>query len=211
MKKLLISLVAVAVCLPVSAKKKDIRWDFGAYAALSYNASFPLPERMVTSGLGLDLSLANLKFYAAPGTVLSVGFLNFMADFHYLRKGSMFLDNGIAVSAVHDARSKAHIGDFSFSFPVGITQKFYGYWAASLFVAPGVGFFSYNNDYIEGGTHHRNAFYPTTGRTGFRLDIKAAVWYQDVGLIVRYRPVAFRTAENGKMLQTVSFGIALRY
>ena len=46
MKKLLISLVAVAVCLPVSAKKKDIRWDFGAYAALSYNASFPLPERM---------------------------------------------------------------------------------------------------------------------------------------------------------------------
>ena len=211
MKKLLISLLAAAICLGASAGKKDVRWDFGAYAALSYNASFPLPGRMVTSGLGFDLSLINFKIYAAPGTALSVGILDFMADFHYLRRGSMFLSDGVAARAIDDARSKAHIGDFSFSFPLGITQKFNGYWSASFFVAPGVGFISYNNDYIEGETRHRDTFYPTRGRTGFRLDVKAAVWYQDIGLVVRYRPVAFRTVENGQNLQTFSIGLAVRY
>ena len=68
MKKLLVTLVAAAVCIGASAEKKDIRWDFGAYAALSYNASFPLPDRMVTSGLGFDLSLINFKIYVAPST-----------------------------------------------------------------------------------------------------------------------------------------------
>ena len=211
MKKLLITLVAAAVCIGASAEKKDIRWDFGAYAALSYNASFPLPDRMVTSGLGFDLSLINFKIYVAPSTFLSVGILDFMADFHYLRKGSMFLNDGYAVPAIEDARSKAHTADFSFNFPIGISQRIGGYWAASLYVAPGVGFISYNNDYIEGETHHRDAFFPSVGRAGFRLDVKAAVWYQDIGLIVRYRPVAFKTAGTGKSLQTISVGLAVRY
>ena len=78
-------------------------------------------------------------------------------------------------------------------------------------MAPGVGLISYHNNHILGDIHHWDRFYPTQGRVGFRLDLKAALWFEDVALYFRYRPVTYTFADSGQKTNTFSVGLAFRY
>ena len=224
MKKLFAFAFAAVVCVNALAQKDMIpysRWDFGGYIAPSYNYVTGSPENMKHSGFGLDICLFQLEYKASRNTTLSLGLLDMQIDFRYLQKGYHFItvatgfgtgtDYYVSTApSTEDARSKSHIRDFSFMFPLGFTQRITSRWGTSLYVSPGVGLISYNNDYIAGGLHYKDCVYPTSRRASFRLDIKAMVWCEDVGLMLRYQPVGFSLSTEHKQ-QTFSVGLAFRF
>jgi hypothetical protein len=197
----------------------------GGYNAISFNSISNTPEHMSRAGLGLDLCLYQVEYQVARNTILSLGLVDLQFDFRYLKKGYTFayqLPDGVAPASSlspdypayishseQDARAKAHMTDFAFMFPIGFTQRFSTRWSGSLYVTPGVGLVSFRNDWIEDGIHHKDHFHPTSHRAGFRLDVKALVWFEDMGLYLRYQPVGPRIQEKQQNL--FSLGLAFRY
>ena len=182
----------------------DSKWDLGATFGVTYNYSFNAPSGLSNSGLGLDLSLFEMQWNGWKGGSLTLGILDFIFDWQFLLKGNAFTgtDGGI----VPAADGKGYRSDVTFGFPVGINQQFGKDFGISLIAVPGVGLYRYNNDYILAGVHHEDSLYPTKGRVGFRLNLKAIIWYNDFGVLVRYQPLA-----SPDMNTTVlSVGIALR-
>ena len=197
-------------------KFEDTTWDIGGRSAITYNYVSNVPNNMSHSGLGLDFCIMEGQFHLSRGSVLSLGLLDLQIDFRYLQKGYVFHSIGGIVPALQDSRAKGYLTDFTFSFPFGYTQKFTSRLAASLFVAPGVGLVRYRSDYIDGDVHYKNSYYPIRNRAGFRLDLKAVLWFEDLGLVVRYQPVGLNTlrapGESGSgNTTTFSIGIAFCY
>jgi hypothetical protein len=48
--------------------------------------------------------------------------------------------------------------------------------------------------------------YPVNGHVGFRLNLKAVIWYSDFGVVLRYQPIASK--DMGTTM--LSVGIAFR-
>lgn len=223
MKKLLVIALLAAIGTHAAAQREVLfsKWDMSGNGAISYNVATPTPDNMSVHGLGLDLCLFQIDYKPALNTTLSVGLLDLLLDFRYLQKGYVFQSHstgfgnaGTVVTierAAQDARAKAHLRDLTFSFPLGITQRLAPRWSVSASVAPGVGLIAYHTDYILGDMHHNEDFHPTRGRVGFRLDVKAALWFEDLGLYFRYRPVGYTLAGSDKNTHTFSVGLAFRY
>lgn len=223
MKKLFVITLFSTLCLSAAAQREIVnsRWDMGGSAAISYNLVSNAPQNMSPHGLGLDFCLFQIEYRPAAHTALSLGLLDLMLDFRYLQKGYVFENlitglgssnsNVVIVRANEDARAKGNMTDFTFAFPLGITQRLAPRWSVSAYVIPGIGLVSYNTNYIFGGIHHKDRFYPTSGRAGFRLDVKAVVWFEDLGLFFRYRPIGFTPAGNDKKMGTFSAGLTFRY
>ena len=223
MKKLLVISLLAALCTSAAAQKEILcsPWDMGGVHAISYNYATHTPQNMSHHGLGLDLCLFQVEYKLNHNTSFTLGVLDLLLDFRYLEKGYVFetKETGFGSSgsvitierAPQDARAKANMTDFCFSFPLGITQRLAPRWQVSAYVAPGVGLISYHNNHILGDIHHRDRFYPTQGRVGFRLDLKAALWFEDVALYFRYRPVSYTFADSGQKTNTFSVGLAFRY
>lgn len=234
----ILSLTAFAQTATHSYKFEDSLFDFGGRIGISYNNVSNVPDGMSRSGLGLDFCIMDLQYRVAPNSILSLGVLDLQIDFRYLQKGNVFYASyynpqqpntslvygyldvfsdinfgniPFILKALEDSRAKARLSDFTFSFPLGFTQKFGSRWAASLFVAPGVGLISYRNDYISGEVHHKDKFYPTKNRAGFRLDLKAVVWFEDMGLQLRYQPVGFTLPNSENKNRTFSVGLVFNY
>jgi hypothetical protein len=188
-------------------KFHDTPWNIAGRIGISYNIVNNVPEGMSRSGLGLDFCLLEGQYMITRNSIVSVGLLDLQLDFRYLQKGKIFgsIPMGFIYKADEDSRAKAHLRDFVFSFPIGYTQRFSSQWAASFFVAPGLGLIRYYNDYIAGDVHYTDNFYPIHERTGFRLDLKAIVWYEDMGLTLRYQPVGHNKQS------TFSIGLAFCY
>ena len=215
MMKKLFALVAMAV-ISLSAlaqttynyyKFEDTAWNVAGHVAISYNIVNNVPEGMSRSGLGLDFCIVEGQYMITKNSIVSLGLLDIQLDFRYLQKGKIFgsYPMGGIYKAQEDSRAKAHVRDLAFSFPFGFTQRFNSRLAASIYVAPGLGLIRYHNNYIAEDVHYKDNFFPIHGRTGFRLDLRAIVWYEDLGLMVRYQPVGFNKQS------TFSVGLAICY
>ncbi|MBO4624285.1 MAG: hypothetical protein J5646_02160 [Bacteroidales bacterium] len=237
MKKLFVSALLATIGFSALAqtaygtyKFEDSTWNIGGRFAIGYNYVTNVPDHMSHSGLGLDFCIMEGQYFITPNSILSLGLLDLQIDFRYLQKGYIFSpveyypDYGHAsgtnlpdgnIAGIHqasqDSRAKGHMTDFTFSFPFGFTQKFSSRLAASVYVAPGVGLIRYNSDYISGDVHYKNGYYPNKNRAGFRLDLKAILWFEDLGLVVRYQPVGFTIADGGHKSNTFSVGLAFCY
>ena len=75
-----------------------------------------------------------------------------------------------------------------------------------LQAVPGIGLYGYQNEFVENGMRHKDYLYPDKGRVGFRLNLKATIWYSDFGVLVRYNPLASK--DFGTTI--LSVGIAFR-
>jgi hypothetical protein len=224
-----IGLSAMAQTAYGTYKFEDSTWNIGGRFAITYNYVTNVPDHMSHSGLGLDFCIMEGQYFLTPNSILSLGLLDLQIDFRYLQKGYRFSPfyypsytsasgaNSLAdsiggiVQAPQDSRSKGHLTDFTFSFPFGFTQKFSSRLAASVYVAPGVGLIRYNSDFISGDVHYKDSYYPTRNRASFRLDLKAILWFEDLGLMVRYQPVGFTIADSGHKTNTFSVGLAFCY
>ena len=203
----IISLSALAQTSYNYYKFEDTAWNVAGHIGISYNLVNNVPEGMSRSGLGLDFCILEGQYMITKNSIVSLGILDIQLDFRYLQKGNIFesVPMGDIYRAAEDSRAKAHITDVAFSFPFGFTQRFSSRWAASLFVAPGLGLIRYHNDYIADDVHYHDNFYPIRERTGFRLDLKAIVWFEDMGLMLRYQPIGFNKQS------TFSVGLAVCY
>ena len=203
----IISLSALAQSSYNYYKFEDTAWNVAGRIGISYNLVNNVPEGMSRSGLGLDFCILEGQYMITKNSIVSLGILDIQLDFRYLQKGNIFesVPMGDIYRAAEDSRAKTHITDVAFSFPFGYTQRFSSRWAASLFVAPGLGLIRYHNDYIADDVHYHDNFYPIRERTGFRLDLKAIVWFEDMGLMLRYQPIGFNKQS------TFSVGLAVCY
>ena len=168
----------------------DSKWDMGIMFGATYNYSFNAPAGLSNSGWGLDLSLFEMHWKGWKGGSLTVGILDMMFDWQYLQKGFAFDGNGnIFNDLVREG--KGHRSNVFFGFPLGFNQQFSKDFGISLQAVPGFDFYSYRNEYIDvTNIKHKETLYPTKGRVGFRLNLKAVIWYSDFGVIVRYSPLA---------------------
>lgn len=210
MRKLFVTLLLGAASTLAFAQHSTPDFDPDGWLAVGYNYNLNVPDGMVHSGLCIDLCLFEYGFPVRATTTLSVGILDLQIDQRFLKKDALFNHDG-TVSFLGVTGATSSMRDFVFSFPLGVRQKLGGAWGASLYVAPGVGLISYQNKYVEDNMRHRHNVSPVNGRAGFRLDIKAAVWYQDLGLYLRYQPVGFNPKDSEHKIQTLSVGLALRY
>lgn len=211
MKKLVSAAFAVLILASASAREKDSKWDISGYAGASYNSIVSVPDNMSHSGLGLDFCLIRAEYGLSRKTSATLGILDLQIDYRYLDKGHMFQDIPFRiVTAPEDAKAKSHMRDFAFSFPVGISYHINSRCAAELAVAPGVGCVSYFNDYIQDDIRHKDRFRPNSDRWGFRLDAKAMVWYEDLGLYLRFQPVGV-PSDSCRPRVTFSAGLAARF
>lgn len=217
MKKLLLTSLIALFSMSAFASDSDSNWDFSFRAGVTYNFVNNIPEGMSHSGVGVELAIIELGFPVSSSTTLSLGLLDLQWDSRYLEKDRVFQDERSTfghpgmVDPYEVDGAKAHLSDFTFTFPLGISQKFSGKWGASLFVAPGVGRVSYKNSYTYYNIKHRDSFQPTKNRFGFRLDVRAIIWYEDLGFTLRYQPIGFTAVGMEKSMQTFSAGLSFRF
>lgn len=213
MKKVLFASIIALIGIGAAAQERESNWKLDGHIAAMYNYAINVPDGMSHSGVGFDFKLIELCCKVSPATQLSLGLLDVQTDTRYLQKGNLFASTdilGVGTIVPQDG-AKSRFYDISFLFPIGITQEFGNGWGGSLWVSPGFGRISYSNKYSTLGATHDDTFVPDKGRTGFRLDIKAAIWHQDVGLLLRYQPVGFTPDGQEKKIQTLSLGLAIRY
>lgn len=220
----IISLSALAQTTATYYKFEDTAWNIAGRVGVTYNFVTGVPDNMSHSGLGLDFCLFEGQYWLSEKSMFSLGVLNLELDFRYLRKGYIFSTGTITESGLandgpwdvirrvsEDSRAKAHFTDLVFSFPFGFTQKLANRWDVSVYVAPGLGLVRYRNNYIYENIHYNNNYYPVHHRTGFRLDLKAVIWHEDMGLLLRYQPIGFTHTVSDKKNQTLSIGLTFRY
>ena len=208
-----ISLSALAQTYSHYYKFEETPWNLSGHIGISYNYVSNVPSGMSHSGLGTDFCLLEGQYMITRNNILSLALLDLQIDLRYLQKGNIFGSTpmGAIYKAQEDSRAKARLVDFCFSFPFGYTHRFNSQWAASVYVAPGLGLIRYRNDYIADDVHYKDNFYPVRDRTGFRLDIKAIVWFEDMGLTLRYQPIGFTPFEAPGRSNTFSIGLAFCY
>lgn len=193
MKKLLTSLLLSALCVSAFAQKfedpfKDSKWDLCSQMGFTYNHNFNSPAGVSASGFGMEVMPIEMQWKGWRGGSLSIGILDMFFDWQYLQKGYSF--TGYAGDIVPIGEGKGNRFDLTLGFPVGINQQFSKDFGMSLSVVPGIGFYSYHNNYVMAGVRHKEALYPTEGHVGFRLNLKAVIWYSDFGVVLRYQPIA---------------------
>lgn len=219
MKKLffLCVLALTGICA-AAQEKEDVTesgdMDGGGYTNIFYNYNIGVPHGMSSHGWGIDLS--GMEFRWAPGNghnIFSVSVVDLSFDIHYMERGHMLAlsdDQGKIIPAGEGkSRLVSSINDFGVTLPLGYTYEA-SRWAAGIYVAPGVSFAEFRNSYLQDGWRHYDSFERDEARVSFRLDIKAGFWFDDFGIMLRYRPFpAFRT-DIFPSYNTVSVGVSFR-
>ena len=189
----------------LNVKIGESKWEVNPTFGFTYNYSFNAPAGLSNSGWGMDFSVLEMQWNGWKGGAITLGIFDFIVDFQFLQKGFAF--DGLTAGGIMLANEgKGQRTDFSFGFPVGINQNFGEDFGISLVAVPGIGFYTYKNNYNDAGFHHSDTLYPRSNRTSFSLDLKATIWYGNFGVLVRYQPLATKDMNT----TVLSVGIALR-
>lgn len=214
MKKLFAYLILTSVCCAAFAQDEndsDSRWSVGTVDSfLLYNYNIGIPEGMQGNGYGMDFNLLDVRYNAWRGGNISLGVLDLSLNYCYPDKGLSFNPDGTILRVASDNVKKSYLNDISFTFPIGISQEFgsskLGF---SLYVAPGFGWASYYNDIVTDGIRTKVTYSRVKEKIEFRLQAKAVFWYDDLGVMLRYCPLAV-AGENGPR-QSFSIGLCIKY
>ena len=226
MRKLFTVLMLASVCMSAAAKSdvfdfdvdkdvnisvfdKDSKWDLGLQIGFLYNYNKNTDLDLRRSGFGFELNILELRYQAWKTGYLTFGILNIYFDNQYLYKGKKFTSAGI----INATDGEGHLCDYSFSIPVGVTQKLGRKVGVSLYVLPGIGLVNYVSSYMDDSTtvriRHKDTIYDVDNRVDFRLDMKGVLWYGDLGLELRYRPV--KAKNNWYATNIFSVGAVIRF
>lgn len=202
MRKFLTVLLAAAVCTAAMGQNikdsiwgevqkpdfGDSKWDVGVTMSFMYNHTLGAPSGLSSSGFGMEIAPLEMQWKGWRGGAITLGILDMFFDWQYLVKGHSFADvHGTIVPALD---GKGDRFDFSLGFPVGLSQQFSSRFGISISAVPGIGIYRYKNEYIALGARHNDKFFPLEKRAGFRLNLKATLWYSDFGIVFRYQPLA---------------------
>lgn len=178
--------------------------------SLGYSHLFNAPAEVNASGFGLDWDIVSL--HIKPGRnahTISIGLLDLAFNVHSLKKDYAFDDHsGFIARPESWKKSTANLAEFDINFPIGYLydskQVSFGLWAS-----PGVGFNSFQNTFREDGFRHRNTY---GNRSSFRLNVKAAIWYRNLGIFAQYYPLAYTPKGTSYASYTaLTAGISLKF
>jgi hypothetical protein len=109
------------------------------------------------------------------------------------------------------------------SLQLGYVHEF-GDWKVGVAVLPGIGLTTERNSYstvISPATdvlHFRNPYHRApyfqdnaSGNLGFRLGIKAGVWYRNLGVSVSYYPAGLGPTSFAKRYDMVKVGLSYKF
>lgn len=208
MKKVFAFLAAFCVCFGAFAQESRILDDWSdnielgdnefvtpfSYISFFYNHNLGALEGQSRHGLGFEVATAFLGFDIWKGARLSLGLLDFCADFSETIQGYAYAStDGNTITPINTSllpvelkNAESKCSSFAFLFPVTYTQKLgSSHWDLALLAAPGVGFDSFNNKYTLDNIEHNNKL-NLKKNAYFRLNLSAYVRYHGLGFGVRY-------------------------
>ena len=164
------------------------KWDVGVTLSFTYNHTLNAPSGLSSSGFGLEIAPVEMQWKGWRGGAITLGILDLFFDWQYLVKGHSFAD--VKGNIIPTTDGKGDRFDFSLGFPVGLSQQFSDKFGISISAVPGMGMYRYKNEYTTPDARHKDKFSPLEKRAGFRLNLKATLWYDDFGVVFRYQPLA---------------------
>lgn len=223
MKKVFATLAALGLCFVAFAQNSSILddWDHAmeerdcddvfssfSYTNVTYNNIIGTTEGEVRSGWGIELSALHLGFKPWKNGRFTLGLFDMAFDFSYLAKGYYYAagNNAMLVNKNAPDGTRSSMTRFAYMFPLGYIHSFGDSTCSVAFlVSPGVGWDRYRNLYNQNYIHHEEDLSMNRGAY-FRMDLKAMVWFRNVGFVARYTfPKNFQAGPS-----IVSAGISLR-
>lgn len=216
MKKFIAILFMAGLCLSAAAQKLD-SIDTGspidAQISFTYGYNINPAAGMNHSGWGFEVSSIYLGRNPWKNGYLTVGLLDFSVDYSYLQHGWGFIPTvdrtdivtGQGIEAGENTLTNCSSANFAFTFPLGYIHQFGDKVKAGAFVAPGVGWTTYNNKFTTEKLEW-NENYSVRKDAYFRLNLQAYVWFDDMGVVVRY---AFPKAFKGAGIASVGVSLVL--
>lgn len=199
---------------------------------LGYSYQFEGPSQINASGLHGEISILELRYRPWRGADVFTCGISAYFDRHNLKKGKIF--EGSLGETFIDApdnylEPKANTGERIISLNIGYIHE-WGSLKAGIFVSPGYGNTIRKNTYklsmpeISGpvstgvgiqGSRRASDVDRTdqfSGDDGFRLAVKAGIWYEGVGLVLGWRfGGSVGSTANWPRRDAVILGIAVRY
>ena len=210
----------------VTHKNVKPAWSVVALSSVEIGASyaFDVPDAMTPLGYYAEATLLELQ--ARPwrnGNLFSVG-VTLSTDRHYLKKNQFaFGDDGSMVQLPPMANCLSMSIERAVSLQLGYVHEF-GDWKVGVAVLPGIGLTTERNSYstvISPATdvlHFRNPYHRApyfqdnaSGNLGFRLGIKAGVWYRNLGVSVSYYPAGLGPNSFAKRHDMVKVGLSYKF
>ena len=210
----------------VTHKNVKPAWSVVALSGVEIGASYAIgvPDAMTPLGYSAEATLLELQ--ARPwrnGNLFSAG-VTFSTDRHYLKQDQFaFGDDGSLVPLPPMANCLSMSIERAVSLQLGYVHEF-GDWKVGLFLLPGIGLTTERNSYSTvispdsdvlrfRDPYHRAPYFQdnASGNLGFRLGIKAGVWYRNVGLSVGYYPAGVGPTSFAKRYDMVKVGLSIRY
>ena len=208
MKKLFTVIFMAAVCCGAFAQESSElldKWSnkiekkdadgISSFGMVNFFYNFDLAnvEGQSKHGWGFEVATGFLGFEPWKGGHLALGLIDFSLDFSYARPGYIYSENlegteilpgFVTEEILKDANCRWN--HFAFSFPLAYVQDLgTSKWQVALMASPGIGWNTYNNKYERHGVIYndnrnikKNAY--------FHLNVAAYVWYDHVGIGVRY-------------------------
>lgn len=228
MRKLLAVLAAGLICFGALAQESSILDDWEAkiegaeddffstfsFLDFTYNnfLGASAKEGVNQHGWGFEISALHIGFNPWHNGRFTLGLFDMAFDFGFLTKGYTYaadlVDKQIIITPVGAGvdSNKSSIRNFAYMFPVGYIQKFgYSKWSAAIMASPGFGWSRYRNEWVDSNIKQSTDMGIDKGDKYFRLDVKAMIWYENVGIVARYT-----FPRDFKGLGVVSAGISLR-
>ncbi len=212
MKKLFFTILLCAVCFGAFAQESAIldSWEDKieskedkiistfSYLDFTYNHNLAAPTGYNASGWGFELSFFHLGFKPWEYGRFTLGLFDMAFDFGYLLPDNSFIQVSNKIETVPnlDKSNKSTYTNIAYTFPVGLIQNFgKSKWAAAFLVCPGMGWQTFRNETVIDNIRTTESFRVNRDRIYFRLDLKAMIWYDNFGFVVRYAfPRSFQGA-----------------
>ena len=200
----------------VGVSRRDIipTWSLVAFDEISggWNYLRGAPGAMNPSGFYGDLSLIALRYRPwKDGNLFTVGLVCGLSV-NRLNKGWSFADGGALISTPAQwEKTRSSYSEQSIGLQTGYVREF-GDWKAGVFAVPSLAMNQLRNEYsIQGISGLRRQDNMNTAYGGFRMGLKAGIWYQNCGVSIAYKPVIGKN--NGPVPQYNAFqlGISVRY
>ena len=208
--------------------KKNVKpaWSVVALSGVEVGTSyaFGVPEAMHPFGCYAEATLLELQ--ARPwrnGNLFSIG-ATLSTDRHYLKQDQFaFGDDGSLVSLPYMANCLSMSIEGAVSLQLGYVHEF-GKWKTGISLLPGIGLTTQRNSYGGGigpvsdvlrfrDGYHRAPYFQdnASGNLGFRLAVKAGVWYKNIGLSCGYYPASLGPTSFSKRYDMIKFGLSYKY
>jgi hypothetical protein len=216
----------------VTAKNVKPAWSVVAFGNVEAGASFACqtPDAMRPVGCYAELTLVELQARPWRNENYFTCGITVSSDRHFLQvnKYAFGLDGSIVpLPALALTATWSSFIENAVSLQLGYVREF-GNWKTGISLLPGIGWTTQRNSYVGGAAYYneyedvlqfrhdtrgRNTLIQdnASGNLGFRLELKAGIWYKNIGLTASYSPAGIGPHGFCNRYDSFKVGISFRY